>query len=184
MNRIVWDYLDRKTGGDFRRDSRSGDNAMGRRDREDYRSSRRDYEDNRMRDYEDGRDYRRTGSRYDYEDGHKERIELSKSDMHNWKRAMKNADGSKGAHYEMQQIIQVADKLGIKFRDYDEKEFCIAVNMFYSDYCEVIGKHIPHDKMLLFCAEMAQAFLEDEDAPEGSVKLALYYHCIVCSEEV
>lgn len=182
MNRIVWDYLEKRMGDDGRRrrNRRTGrymsDRSMDRRDYEDER----DYEDyrddrrSRRRDYEE--DYRR-----DYEDG---RLELSKSDMHEWKRKLHNADGTKGAHYEMQQIMQAADKLGIKFKDYDEKEFCMTVNMLYSDYCSVINKYVPHEKAVMLYAEMAKAFLEDADAPEGSEKLALYYHCIVCDEEV
>lgn len=182
MNRIVWDYLDRKMGSSDRRDYRRGVRGSGR---SDYKSTTREYgmEDrrdyNRMHDYEDERDYRR-----DYEDGHDVPLSLSKTDMYDWKHAMKNADGSKGAHYEMQQIMQVADKMGIDFKEYDEKELCITVNMLYSDYCLVLSKYVPHEKMLHCCVELAKAFLEDEDAPEGAEKLALYYHCIVCDGEV
>ena len=189
MNRIVWDYLERRMGEDSRRrrNRRTGrymsDRAMDRRDYEDER----DYEDRRRgRDYEDERDYRRDNRRdyRDYEDYGHERLELSKSDMYDWKHKLKNADGSKGAHYEMQQIMSAAEKIGVKFDDYDEKEFCIMVNVMYSDYCSVVNKYIPHEKALMFYAEMARAFLEDEDGPEASEKVALYYHCIVCDEEV
>lgn len=189
MNRIVWDYLDRRMSdsrgsrNDSRRDYRRG----GRMDRRDYESTTREYghgpEDSRdyrrMRDYEDERDYRR-----DYEDGHDVPLELSKSDIYEWKHAMKNADGSKGGHYDLQQVVQAADKIGVHFKDFDEKELCITTNMLYSDYCTVLAKYIPHEKMLTACVELAKAFLEDEDAPAGSEKLALYYHCIVCSESV
>lgn len=171
MNRIVWDYLDRKAG-DMRRNDYEE-----RPHREPY-----EHEGERVRsvrDYEDSRTSRR-----DYGESHKHRPELTKSDIYDWKHAMKNADGSRGAHFDMQQVIQVADKVGVTFKEYDEKEFCITVNMLYSDYCAVFSKYVPHDKLLALCVESAKAFLEDEDAPEGSVKLALYYHCIVCSEEV
>lgn len=186
MNRYVMDYLESKMGEDGRRrrSRRTGrymsDRSMDRRDYEDERDymDERDYR--RGRDYEDERDYRR--DRNDY--GHQEKLELSKSDMHEWKRKLHNADGTKGAHYEMQQIMQAADKLGIKFKDYDEKEFCMTVNMLYSDYCSVVSKYVPHEKAVMLYAEMAKAFLEDADAPEGSEKLALYYHCIVCDGEV
>lgn len=189
MNRIVWDYLDRRMNDSrsSRNDSRRDYRRDGRMDRRDYESTTREYghgpEDSRdyrrMKEYEDERDYRR-----DYEDGHNVPLELSKSDIYAWKHAMKNADGSKGGHYDLQQVVQVADKLGIHFKDFDEKELCIATNMLYSDYCTVLVKYIPHDKMLTACVELAKAFLEDEDAPAGSEKLALYYHCIVCSESV
>lgn len=186
MNRIVWDYLDRRMNDSrsSRMDSRRSDY---RRSGRDYESTTREYghgpEDSRdyrrMRDYEDERDYRR-----DYSDGHDVPLELSKNDIYEWKHAMKNADGSKGGHYDLQQVMQAADRLGLNFKDFDEKELCITTNMFYSDYCLVLAKHVPHDKMLTVCVELAKAFLEDEDAPAGSEKLALYYHCIVCSDSV
>lgn len=176
MNRIVWDYLDRKRS-DYRGDTRRYDY-----NRKAYETPTHEYgygSDARMRDYEDRRDYRR-----DYEDGHDVPLELSKKDIHSWERAMRNSDGSKGAHYDLQQVVQAAEHLGISFKDFDERELCVTTNMFYSDYCTVLAKYVPHEKMLHACVELAKAFLEDEDAPEGSEKLALYYHCIVNSESV
>lgn len=146
------------------------------RDRRDYSYDMSTGIGSDMRDYVHGssdmRDYAR-GSR----DTHKMR--LSKTDMHDWKQRMENEDGTRGAHYSMDQIMSVADKLGIKFSEFDEKEFCIAVNMMYSDYCKVAKHYVSPDKEIMFFADFAKAFLEDEDAPEGSEKLALYYHCIV-----
>lgn len=198
MDRRVLDYLMRREDSRRSRDNRRGDRA----DRVDY-EDRRDYEDGRRRrsrrtgrymrdradmaDYEDRRDYadERDYEDYgDYGDGHYGEMELKKSDMMEWKRMLRNADGSKGAHYDMQQVMQVADKLGIKFHDYDEKEFCMIVNVMYSDYCAVINKYIPHEKSLMFCAELAKAFLEDEDGPEPSEKVALYYYCIASCGEI
>lgn len=192
MNKTLLDYIDRKTGdyADRRRNRDNRDN----RDRRDMN----DYEDNRRvrdnRDYEneydygyhrDNRDYRDYG---DYEDERdygkraKSLMRIRKSDMKHWKHNMQNADGTKGEHYDMEQIMHAAEKLGIKFNSFDEKEFCIAVNMMYSDYCRVIKKYAPPEKELLMCAELAKAFLDDEDGPEPSEKLALYYYCIVDSE--
>lgn len=194
MNDMTLDYLMRKVEArrDSRRDSRDSrdsrdyrrgsgkgvvdfegsmdfeDNVRG--DSKDYRDSR-DYRDNRdgRRDYEDGRDYR------DYHKGPK----LSKTDIHHWKQMMENEDGSRGPHYDMQQIMSAAEKSGVRFEDFDEKEFCIAVNMMYSDYCKVAKKYVAPDKELMFFVDLAKAFLEDEDGPEASEKLALYFHCIV-----
>jgi hypothetical protein len=102
--------------------------------------------------------------------------------MTEWKRMMKNADNSTGAHYDMQEIMQAAERANIRFADFDEKEFCLVVNMMYSDYCKVVKKHIAPEKELSFFVDLARAFLEDDDGPEPSEKLALYYHCIVKSE--
>lgn len=133
-----------------------------RDERSDYRRSRRDYEDERR----DMRDYHKTPR-------------LSKTDVHHWKQMMENEDGTHGPHYDMQQIMSAAEKSGVRFEDFDEKEFCIAVNMMYSDYCKVAKKYVAPDKELAFFADLAKAFLEDEDGPEASEKLALYFHCIV-----
>ena len=190
MNDVTLDYLMRKMKS--RRDSR--------RDSRDYRDERRDmrdyghgegrgsvdfegsmdfrdmehserefderYDSRRMRDRRDSRDYNRFPR-------------LSKTDIHHWKQMMENEDGSRGPHYDMQQIVAAADKAGVHFEDFDEKEFCIAVNMMYSDYCKVAKKYVAPDKELAFFADLAKAFLEDEDGPEASEKLALYFHCIV-----
>lgn len=151
---------------DFRRDSRS--------DMRDYNydMAREDYRD--YRDYRDSRDYR---DMRDYGDGSKMR--LSKTDVHHWKQMMENEDGTRGPHYDMQQIMQAVEKLGIRFDEYNEREFCMAVNMMYSDYCKVAKRFVAPDKEMMFFAELAKAFLDDADGPEPSEKLALYFHCIV-----
>ena len=205
------DYLSRRTGNDYRDgdDYRRGvrGSGRGRRNRRDYDDSR-DYDERsnrdsrRNRDSRDNRDNRRSvdyedysedyndysdyNDYNDYEDGKHQygrpKMRIRKSDMKTWKHNMENADGTKGEHFDMQQVMHAAEKLNIKFDEYDEKEFCLAVNMMYSDYCKVIKKLASEDKELMVYAELAKAFLEDEDGPEPSEKLALYYYCIVDSE--
>ena len=175
MNRAALDYLIRRA--DSRRDRRDyEDGRRGRggrfvRDRRDYEDGRRDYEgtmDFDDRDYDD-RDMR------DYGDT----LELSKADMQQWKQMLKNEDGTHGAHYEMSQIMDIADQHSVRFKEFDEKDLCMTVNMLYSDYCEVVKRYVSPDKELTFFVEMAIAFLCDRDGPEASEKLALYYNCIV-----
>lgn len=201
MNKYLMDYLDRKTSGDYednrrgrdRRDSRDYEDERRGRDRRDNRDNRdnrdmRDYEDERRgrdsRDYEDERRRRDYEDERDYDerDYHRPRMRIRKSDMKHWKHNMENADGTRGEHYDMEQIMHAAEKVGVKFNDFSEKEFCLAVNMMYSDYCKVLKKHLPPEKELIVCAELAKAFLDDADGPEPSEKLALYYYCIVDSE--
>lgn len=189
-------------------DSRRGDRRDRERDRArdsgDSRDSRdsRDYEDERRgvkgtgpygiggsryrgrdsRDYEDERDYEDSRRRFSYEDGgdyHNKSLKLTKSDINEWKRMLENSDGTRGAHYDMQQIMSVAEKHDVKFKDFTEAELCIATNMMYADYGNALKKFIEHDKMLECCMCLAKAFLDDVDGPEPSEKLALYYHCIV-----
>ena len=206
MNQRVMDYLDRRMnprGGRDRRDQRDY------RDNRDMEGRDYDYDydvdgrrgvrgtgrgsrnfngrgcDRADRDeprfgYEDSRDY---DSR-DYADYGQEPLRLTKSDMHQWKQMLRNADGSRGEHFDMQQIMQAAEKMNLRFNEYSEKEFCIVVNMMYSDYWAVVRKYIPPEKELHFYVELAKAWLDDADGPEPSEKLALYYHCIVSDEEV
>ena len=179
------------------------DRMDGRRSRRDYERDRRDYEDGRdyedERDYEDSRDYEdgrrgvrgsgrgrgRGRSRRDYADERdygehgRSKLRLTRKDMHEWKQMMENADGSRGAHYDMEKIMSVADRIGVKFEGYNEAEFCLVTNVMYSDYCKTLKKYVGTEKLLECCAELARDFLEDEDGPEPSDKVMLYYHCIV-----
>lgn len=131
-----------------------------------------------------GRDYDDDDYEMDYEmDGH-EPMKLPKKDMMKWKRQLENADGSHGEHFNMQQIMNIADQMNLKWDGYDEKDLCMTANMLYSDFCEVLKSIIPQDKEVLAYVKMAQAWLEDPDAPvDGSEKLALYYYCIVSDED-
>lgn len=121
---------------------------------------------------------------YDYEYGYdyNDMPKLTKQDIMEWKHKLVNADGSKGEHFKMENILKAAKDMGIRFHEYDERELCLTVNMLYSDYCEVLKPFISPDRELYAYVALGKAFLEDEDAPEGSEKLALYYYCIVDAE--
>lgn len=109
---------------------------------------------------------------------------LSKKDMQEWKRSMENADGSMGEHFrDMQQILNVAQQLNVQYKNYDEKDLCLTVNMLYSDYCEALRPFITPDRELTAYVRMAKAFLEDEDSTKGKEKLYLYYKCVVEDDE-
>ena len=201
MNKDIMLFLERKMKGgqDNRRgrsDSRRGrDSREGRRYAEedyDYEDSRRypmdhrdkdfgrraraprgenydeDYED--MRDYEDGEDY------HSYK-----HIKLTKADFSKWEKMLHNTDGTHGPHYSFEQAIMAAEKIGIRFDSYTEREFYMGLNMMYADYGTVVSKHTPPEKVLQFLAEMTKAFFDDPDGPEPAEKLALYFHCIVCA---
>lgn len=178
MHPVLEDYLMRK---------RSDGNAwrLEKMDRRDRRDSK-EYADERMSDYmrsvpdrrerEREEDYASSDRRRDY---HRPAMRLSKSDISRWKNMFENFDGTRGAHYDYQQILHAADKLNIDFDEYSEKEFCVAVNMMYADYGHIAKEYCSPDKELMFCAEMAKAFFDDPDGPEPSEKLALYFYCIV-----
>ena len=76
---------------------------------------------------------------------------------------MKNADGSTGPHYTMEQAKQIMDQQGYSG---DEVDFFVAINMMYSDYCKVAKRN--NCGTTEFYAAMAKAFLDDKDAqPEN-----------------
>lgn len=59
----------------------------------------------------------------------------------------------------------------------------MTANMLYSDLCEALRPLVPKEKEAMVYAKMAKAWLEDDDGPEGSEKLALYFYCIVDGDE-
>lgn len=165
-----------------------GSRYYGRRDYNDYemdgddyarRRYRNDYSD--YRDYDDYRDYRQDYR--DYRDYGEDDMRLTKMDMQEWKSMLINPDGTKGEHFDKRQIEDVAEKMGIKYTNYDEADLCMAANALYSDYSEVLKMYIPQDKEAIVYTKLAHAFLDDKDASaRGSEKLAVYYNCIVKDE--
>ena len=90
-----------------------------------------------------------------------------------WTKKMKNADGTQGPHWTLEQSKQIMAqrKIGL-----DPVQFWVTLNMVYSDYSPVAKKH-GLGGSLEFYTDMAKAFLTDKDAkPE---KLARYYDAIV-----
>jgi hypothetical protein len=181
-----------------RHDERRGGRGRRRRDMEDDYEDYEDCDDYAEDDYYDqmdsrrgvrgsgrgrgrGRDRRDMEDMRDYHEQDMPKMKLTKVDMNHWKHSMHNTDGTTGEHYDMQQIMHAADKLGVKFRDFDEKDFCIAVNMMYSDYGHIIKRLAAgdKDKELLICADFAKAYLDDPDGVDAKEKLAVQYHCMV-----
>lgn len=148
-----------------------------------------DFEDREdERDYYDRLDERRgvKGSgkrmrdRRDFaEDFHHMPLKLTKSAMYEWKNNMRNTDGTKGEHFKPEEIEEAAEKLKVNFKDFSEKEFCIAVNMIYSDFGHIIKRLVGPEKELIVCADFAKAYLDDPDGLDPSEKLAVQYYCMV-----
>lgn len=128
---------------------------------------------------------RRDRAMYDENDyGEDDELKLTKSEMREWKEDLINADGTHGAHFTHEQIMQAAQALGLQPRGYTEKELCLTANMLYSDYCKVFEQFIPRDKEAMVYVKMAKAFLDDPDASvKGSEKLAAYYFAVVEDDE-
>lgn len=93
-----------------------------------------------------------------------------------WVHAMKNADGSSGEKWSMEQAEQIMRQASI---DSEPAEFYAVLNAIYSDYAEVAKKH--HMDTVEYYVDMARAWLEDEDAVKH--KAMAYYECVVKHEE-
>lgn len=101
------------------------------------------------------------------------RERFTKEDAKNWVRHMENEDGSTGEQWTMDATREFKKEMGV---DVPDCVWYATMNMMRSDYYKVARKH-GVDKPE-FYADMAKAFLLDEDAPEAEEKLAAYYHCI------
>ena len=163
---------------------RRGSNGRYIRDRDDenYRD-RRDYDDRER--YARKEDYG-----YDYDDGHGSKggsgkLKLPKEDMERWGNMLRNADGTEGMHFEKRMLRERVKHLDMEPKGFTEEDLFMAANMLYSDYCEVLKNYIPREpeREADFYLKMARAFLEDEDAPDGSAKLAMYFFCIADRED-
>lgn len=157
-------------------------------DRSDGRRHSRDYERDYSRDYDRmGREPRRRemymegrAGRDDDDEWHvagRVRIpgqdyELDEETAKEWTQRMENADGTKGPHWSVDQVKQVAAQKNISE---DPLDFWVAINMMYSDYCVMAKKH--NVNTVDFYVDMAKAFLDDKDAKPD--KLGRYYHAVV-----
>jgi hypothetical protein len=151
------------------------------RDRADGRyDDRRDYGEHWRERYEDDeRDYRAYRSSNDGH-GHELKLKLPREDMKRWGQMLMNADGTEGMHFDKHMLMELIKHMSGDMEGYTEEDLCMAANVLYSDYCEVLKPYISREpeKEADFYLKMAKAFLEDEDAPDGSAKLAMYYFCI------
>lgn len=141
----------------------------------------RDYAEHEMHDMR-GRDYGDYGMDYGMRDyGEMEYGKMSHKDIENWKRHMKNQDGTMGEHFKKDQVMQAARQIGVNPEEYGEHIFPLVMNMMYSDYCAV-AKKFGLDRPD-FYAELAKAFLNDKDFEgDPEEKVYLYYKCIAEQE--
>lgn len=173
VDQILMERMNRRGGYDGR------DYARG-----DY--GRGGYDGRRGRDY--GRDYARGGrdgrdGNYD-EERFEDEDEKYLMEIQDGRRGVKGTGRGRrrGPHFNMEQVMEAAKAVGIRFEDFDERELCMTVNMLYSDYCEVNKPYVSPERECHYYVELAKAFLEDDDGPEPSEKLALYYYCIAENE--
>lgn len=98
---------------------------------------------------------------------------LNRQMAEKWVRGMKNADGSTGEHWTMEQVSAIMERHGLRC---NPVKFWVAMNAVYSDLSEVAEKHGVGNEE--FYADMAKSFwLCDRDAVED--KLGAYYENVV-----
>ena len=107
--------------------------------------------------------------------------DFTSEDAKKWNEKMVNDDGTMGGHWTIDQTTAVAESIGVKFEHISEYCWNAAMNMMYSDYCDVAMKYGVSTPE--FFADMAKAFLFDKDAEGPKAKMAAYYHGIVDHEE-
>lgn len=153
-----------------RRDRAYDDDEMD--ERSSSRSGRSNYDRNYDRSYD---------RRYDDYDHHsemeynKEDDRLSHKEIKRWAAELENPNGMRGAKFPKEMVEEVAEKMNVRYRDFNPDELWMTVNMLYSDYSEAI----PNVDLATY-VKLAKAFLEDDDASvKGGEKLATYYCAIV-----
>mgnify|MGYP004679151971 FL=1 len=99
---------------------------------------------------------------------------FTEDDAQRWTEHMENDDGSMGAHWTLEQTTAVANSIGVHV---DPWIWFAALNMEYSDNFEVAQKY-GLDRPEYY-ADLAKAFLFDEDGGGPEAKIAGYYHGIV-----
>ena len=103
-------------------------------------------------------------------------MEFTEDDAKAWTARMKNADGTIGPHWTMEQTTAVAESMGIQPNEIPRWAWGVTMNMMYSDYYPVaveFGLNRPE-----FYASLAKAFLFDKDGPGPEQKLMAYYENI------
>lgn len=90
-----------------------------------------------------------------------------------WVKSMTAADGTPMPHWTMEQVKQVAKQKGL--RDMEIPELFAILNALYSDYDPIFKRH--GVSKMDFYVEMAEAWLQDEDAVEN--KAMAYRECVV-----
>lgn len=99
---------------------------------------------------------------------------FTEADAKRWTEHMENSDGSKGPHWTLEQATAVANSIGVHV---DPWIWFATLNMEYSDNFDVAQKYGLNRPE--YYADLAKAFLFDEDGGGPEAKIAGYYHGIV-----
>ena len=95
--------------------------------------------------------------------------------------SMKNEDGTKGAHWSLEQAMTLAQQYGVNFSNeqFNKYDWYVALNMIYSDFYKAVVT-ITNSDHIRYYVELAKAWLKDKDVDEG--KMWYYYKYVMCDE--
>lgn len=85
--------------------------------------------------------------------------------------SMKNADGTKGEHWKIEDTTRQAEKFGVNWTNYNKYDFYYVMNMLYSDFYKLFK-----DDEETY-TRMTIAWLDDKDVEPG--KAYRYYKKVV-----
>ena len=103
---------------------------------------------------------------------------LDRASMQRWVDGMVNADGTRGAHWSMDQTTAVGRAHGVDMAAIGPECWWVTMCMMYSDYYHTAAMFgLDRED---FYASLAKDFLSDPDAPGGAkAKLEGYYRGVV-----
>nr|DAW28812.1 MAG TPA: hypothetical protein [Caudoviricetes sp.] len=107
-----------------------------------------------------------------------ESVDLDPATMQRWVDGMVNADGTRGAHWSMDQTTAVGRAHGVDMAEIGPECWWVTMCMMYSDYNHTAAMFgLDRED---FYASLAKDFLSDPDAPGGAkAKLEGYYRGVV-----
>lgn len=107
-----------------------------------------------------------------------ESAELDRAALERWVDGMVNTDGTRGAHWSMDQTTAVGRAHGVDMTAISPAGWWVTMCMMYSDYYPTAAMFgLDRED---FYAALAKDFLFDPDAPGGAeAKLAGYYRGVV-----
>lgn len=107
---------------------------------------------------------------------------LCPEELKKWAACMVNADGSRGAHWTLEQSDAAAHSAGIDLAraGISPEAWYVAINMMYSDYAPTAIKYGVDRADFYAC--LAKDFLLDKDGGGAGHKLAGYYRGVVAEK--
>lgn len=128
-----------------------------------------------------GRRDRNSGQDFDDfdDDDYEKHLQLSNKVKAHWLKNMQDKFGSKGPKFSKEEVLNIADKMDVNYKNFTPSDLYVVTNMLYSD-CTTMRPLISQDKEAWYWVSAAVEWLEDKDSNlKGSEKLVSHYYNIV-----